>query len=457
MPLTRSWKTRALLALMQSCSAVADNDLAAVEEAAVLPDGFSPRMFDGSFPVQPFVKRQDSGTCANGGHSCAEIGEAAANKCCNSDKYCYYKSDWGVGCCGFGTTCDPSCTGTYYRVNVTTPYTTSVTVPTSGTESAATPTVLISSGTTTFVGCSPRGCPVSSYQCPSSMGGRCCANTEICASNTQCIKAVSTTPTLVPTRGCSGTPSATDCPNDGGCCLKGETCVSIDGTLGCTGTADAPPGSNVTTTGESLSQGAKAGIGAGVAVGAAIVIGLLTWFCIRRRREARTAGDRTRSRGPTPGLEGTIVGGGEMSDISRPSRSRRVHHTGLVYQYLGPNAVHGPYTQQEDVHDSTPGARDRGVPSKPQGPGDILAPVEIGSSLTEPKDGTEVVRGPSTRSAESRGLAQEAQDTPVYELEALSYPSPLSPDDASSPQSPTPGSPGPISPPGGTMRTDYLR
>lgn len=459
---TRPWRSQILFLLAPSYLVLADDDLGTTE---VLPTGFSPRFFDGAFPVQSFVKRQDLGTCPSGGHSCAEIGEAAANKCCAADQYCYYQPDWNVGCCGFGTTCDPQCTGTSYRTNATTVYTTSITA--SAATTAGTGSVLQSVITSPFVGCAKRACAVSAYRCPSSMGGGCCNNNEICASSSQCLASVSSTPTLVATRGCSGTTSATACATDGGCCLTGQTCISIAGTLGCTGTPDGPSGTNLTTASEPLSQGAKAGIGAGVAIGAAIVIGALTWFCIRRRREARTAGERTRSRGPTPGPDGTTLGGG-MSEASGP---RRVHRSGLAHEYVGPHAVSGPYTQQDDTAHAAPDNSHSGggVPRSPQGPGDIRPPVEIGESQDRLKE-SQMVRGASlrssatTRTRATRGAVQGGQEGVVYEMEgsnAFPEPSPMSPDELLSAQSPTPefhtpGSPGLISPQGQTLRNDYL-
>ncbi|KAH6652861.1 hypothetical protein BKA67DRAFT_302679 [Truncatella angustata] len=467
-----------LLFLLQAFTALADDDLAVIGEAVVLPQGFSPRFFDGSLPIQPLGRRQDTGTCANGSHRCEEIGTAGANKCCGVNQYCYYKPDWEVGCCGLGTTCDPQCTGTSYRTNATLTVTSTSSLSATGSDATTTgigtldETVI----TTTVPGCVARACAVSAYRCPLSMGGGCCDNSQVCASNTQCLESLSTTPTLVPTRGCSGTPSATDCPSDGGCCLRGQTCVSIGSTLGCTGTADPPAGTNGTvTTNTGLSQSAKAGIGAGVAIGAAIVIGALTWFCIRRRRDERerTAGERTRT--VTPGPDSTLGGGhagGGMSEISGPSGRQRVHRNGTAYEYLGPNAVSGPYTQRDDdnTHShTTPDLRDRGgvLVSGPQDPSDIRHPVEMDSSSTKP---AAVARGASTKSAATR--RSEAVPPPggeegvLYELEGSLFPepSPMSPDDLPSAQSQTPGSsqfftpasPGLISPPGGTMRSDYM-
>lgn len=149
-----------------------------------------------------------------------------------------------------------------------------------------------------------------------------------------------------------------------------------------------------------------------------------------------------------------------MSEVSGPSRGARRHNTGLVYEYLGPNAVPGPYTlQDDDVHDVTPDvARDRGgvpVSEWPHGPGDIHAPVEIGAPPEKPK---EEQREPDHGADDTANVAaipageQGEHEGQVFELEApFPEPSPMSHDEFQSAH----GSP-PISPPGGTMRTDYL-
>lgn len=61
------------------------------------------------------------------------------------------------------------------------------------------------------------------------------------------------------------------------------------------------------------------------------------------------------------------VGGGK-----RPSNGRSGS------DYFGPTAAAGPFTEPNDSAATSPGAN-RGVPVSPQGPGDILLPVEIDS------------------------------------------------------------------------------
>ncbi|ETS81391.1 hypothetical protein PFICI_06393 [Pestalotiopsis fici W106-1] len=450
-----------LLALAEENEAV---EMAAMEAPAALNNGFSPRLFEGAVAPVPFAKRQDLGVCPDGGHRCEDIG--APDSCCPSDLYCYYKADWEVGCCGFGKNCDPTCTGTLYRVNATITSTASITasITQSGTDTgAATLTETVTKRVTTFtsVGCTQRPCAISEYQCPESMGHGCCNNNQVCGSSARCLGTVSTIATDVPTRGCSGTPSATEC-TDGGCCLKGQTCANSSGTPVCSGQADGPAGSNTTTVDTGLSQSARAGIGAGVAIGAALVIGAVTWFCIRRRRRAPTDGARTRTGGGgvTPGLDGATAAGGTMSEASVPVRNR-VHRHGMVYEYLGPTAVPGPFTEEEGapVHYGGETHRDRGVPEYPQEPGDISRPVEIGSSPEIIKDKDETLPG-FGRSASLRSdhdnNPQATENNEIYELDAFPSPSPMSPEEFASAHSHPLGSPSDFISPPGTLRNDYL-
>lgn len=443
--------------------------LAAIEEAAALPNGFSPRFFDGAVPPhQPFARRQDTGVCPDGGHRCEDIG--APDSCCASNRYCYYKTDWQVGCCGFGTNCDAQCTSTLYRTNASSTFEVTTTLPpptttASGATTTGDESVIIGTTTSPYVGCATRPCALSAFQCPSSMGHGCCNNDQVCGSNSVCLAPSTTVATDVPTRGCSGTPSATDCVDGGGCCLRGETCVNVDGTPGCSGTpiVDGPAGANTTTVDRGLSQAARAGVGAGVAIAAALVIGAVTWFCIRRRRRALTDGTRTRTGGgrtPAPGggNDAATNAEGTMSETSVVPARSRLHRHGMVYEYLGPTAVAGPYTDH-DTPVRAPETHDRGVPGVPDGPGDISRPVEIGASDVKDKDETQPGFG---RSASHRLENRQDGDNEVYELEAFPSPSPLSPEDFASAPSSMPRSPADLVSPGtyrpgeGTFRTDYL-
>jgi hypothetical protein len=462
MNLSRFDKMHLLLLLFsQILPALAEDneavDLVAIETTAAIYNGFSPRYFDSAFAPVPFAKRQDQGVCPDGGHRCEDIG--APEACCGSNRYCYYKTDWEVGCCGFGMNCDTACTSTLYRTNAT--ITTSTFSTLSGTDTA-TQTLRGQETTITSVGCAVRPCALTAFQCPESMGHGCCNNDQVCGSSGHCLATQTTVATEVPTRGCSGTLSATDCTDGGGCCLQGQTCVNVAGTPGCSGTPDGPAGSNTTTVDTGLSQSARAGIGAGVAIGAALVIGAVTWFCIRRRRRALTEGTRTRG-AITPGLDGATNAGGTMSETSVPVRNR-VHRHGMVYEYLGPQAVAGPYTEQDGQQAQYGGEmhHDRGVAREPDGPGDIRRPVEIGASseIIKDKDETHPGFGRTGSIRSEHGMNPQAtENLEIYELDAFPSPSPLSAEEVTSAHSNTPGSPGGfnfIISPEGTMRNDHL-
>ncbi|KAI1850662.1 hypothetical protein JX266_003944 [Neoarthrinium moseri] len=471
--LLRSLSRRCTLLILSNLSlAVADDQIentpdAAIEDVAVLPDGFSPRYYLGASPARQFVKRQDVASCESGEHNCLDLGPLGAGKCCPNSMYCYFQPDWEVGCCGQGEACDPKCTQTtsyYYRWNITNTITSFSTLPSStGTVPKVIPTLI----TSTAEACKPRKCSLTAFLCPSQLGGNCCDNGQVCATN-GCQVAVSSTPTLVPTRGCGGTPNAFSCSIGGGCCQTGQVCTESNNQNVCSGEASIPTPSGATISSDnSLSQSSKAGIGAGVAIGAALVIGAVTWFCIRRRRterRRRSAAYARSQQGPTPGADTTVVG--SMSEVSGPTRGQRIHPSGLVYDYFGPQATEGPYTQQEGTPHETPGLAERGVPLQPHGPGDIVVPVEMGpgaesgmTAAATTRRGAALARGASTRSAATVGSAStrnrdQQQDT-LYELDAgFGSPSPLSQDEArQAAQSPEE----PISPGYGTLDVDHYR
>ena len=82
----------------------------------------------------------------------------------------------------------------------------------------------------------------------------------------------------------------------------------------------------------------------------------------------------------------TSAGGyapGSGSGVSRPP----LHQSGLVYDYFGPEAVVGPYTEAADAPGHAPPGRQAGVVGGPQGPEDIVAPVELHSDSIQRGDG----------------------------------------------------------------------
>lgn len=168
-----------------------------------------------------------------------------------------------------------------------------------------------------------------------------------------------------------------------------------------------------------LSTGAKAGIAVGVIVAAAVVIGGLTWLCIRRRRSGRstTTGNEMRSVPPnennTPGA--AVAGAYSDGAGGRPqygAGGRNLSESGYAPSstqirsdyFSGPYSDHresniGPVDdgannntwesaaatagtplahEQEYYHgyqDEPPQQQQRDTP---HGPDDVLAPVEIG-------------------------------------------------------------------------------
>lgn len=70
-----------------------------------------------------------------------------------------------------------------------------------------------------------------------------------------------------------------------------------------------------------------------------------------------------------------------MTDISGTDNNRVRH--GLTQDYFGPAAVPGPFTETVTSASTSPGNA-RAVPTRPQGPGDITAPVEIDSTAKDP-------------------------------------------------------------------------
>ncbi|KAI0134538.1 hypothetical protein BJ170DRAFT_203834 [Xylariales sp. AK1849] len=419
----------ALLLLSLPSLATAEDKQAAIEAVVTLPGGTSPRYYMGALPALQLVKRQEF-YCAAGNHTCLELGVLGSHACCPNDKYCFFNEDWSVGCCGLGAKCD-TCPDGFFRSNNTVTLTSQTT--------AGTSTVLQSLSTSVNVACLARPCSVAAFKCASQFGGGCCNNGEFCATSS-CNAPVPSTPTLVPTQsGCSGTSYAFSC-TDGGCCQNGQTCTLYGGLPGCTGTPDPLPGTNVTSS-DALSQGAKAGIGAGVAVGAALVIGAVTWFCIRQRRERTRRSSAYLSRQSQRAPPGDVT-----TEVSGPARPGP-HRDGLAYDYFGPAAVPGPYTQQEGTPHETPSVLGRAVPARPRGPNDITAPVEIDSRLWASDAPS---RGANTPSAAASVAQTPAQEEGPFELYgSLGTPSPLSPDEMGQRRSTT-GSPDPISPAGGT-------
>ncbi|RYP79439.1 hypothetical protein DL769_002948 [Monosporascus sp. CRB-8-3] len=434
---------------------------AAVDDAAILPTGggLSPRFYLPAIPALPVPgrdkqRRQGEGgdtrepiNCGAGFHSCLDVGPDGFDACCPDDRYCFRNETLDIGCCAIGNVCrDQTPCQSGYNVCISSEEVTTTVTP-SGSDETATPEVLHTFQT--ISACCNRPCGTSSYQCPSHFGAQCCGYGLRCGTSRACLSDVTTPPPTVAhpvPSGCSYTYQfACDPAEGGGCCASGQTCRAprfCDGEA--LPTATAPGGDIVVAeSGTGLSPGAKGGIGAGVAAGAAAIIGLLTWFCVRRRRrgtQGGVAGDsrrRTNNHKSTTLLpeSGSSSGGGgdnntnnnnqttvfnlrnrlvgplspaanffhhrdrpggggvdrdrnsEMSgptSATGPSRPA-LHQSGLVYDYVGPEAVAGPYTENTAP---APPERVGGVAVRPDGPNDIMTPVEIGGRAVEPDLGS---------------------------------------------------------------------
>ncbi|KAI0885540.1 uncharacterized protein GGS22DRAFT_130353 [Annulohypoxylon maeteangense] len=349
--------------------------------------GIGPRYFVDGLPPVPALwpptkaKRLTPQGCNEDFHPCLEVGSSGAGVCCRNDQYCFLDDKWEVKCCGLGVMCNSTCPETLLYCNST--LTTSTTINSLGTTTIAQETSLIS-------GCCDRACSSSSFLCQGWFGGQCCPYGANCISGGACSYPPTSTVVTRVTPAPSGcTTSQIACETGGGCCNIGSTCTSS--VLPTTTLQQCGVNLTVVDTG-GLSEGARVGIGVGVAVGAAVIIGAVTWFWINRRRKAKSAlGGDTLSGSDNQRMENLrepfIPYTGTNSDITSPSSGMgmrpRLHETGLTYEYYGPNAVRGPYTDSSmfvaTEPRSSPGFSDRAATaaSGPEHPEDIVQPVEI--------------------------------------------------------------------------------
>ena len=236
--------------------------------------------------------------------------------------------------------------------------------------------------------CCPRGCSrTSEYRCASSLGGGCCGYDSECRADGGCVFPITVTTgtgtaALTPAAdGCAT--SQYRCEDGAGCCDDDQRCTLVDGTGYCApgrGTESPKPADSG---GGDLSDGAKVGIGVGSVVGAGIIIGALTWLCLRRRRERRgtlqpsEGGSHVQQQQQQQQQQQDHTA---MTDITAASSQRPRGGTGPTRDYFGPDPVAGPYTTEatDQSPASSPGHH-RAVPSRPQQPGDIAAAVEMGS------------------------------------------------------------------------------
>ncbi|RDA93555.1 hypothetical protein CP533_6125 [Ophiocordyceps camponoti-saundersi (nom. inval.)] len=283
--------------------------------------GLAPRYSDFTLrpvPVPrhgPVPRAVGDGFCRQGSHDCLDIGHA--DQCCDNDSYCYVNRNFEPRCCPIGSNCvdDSPCKSDSF----------------------------FCSKPVDRIGCCGRLCPQTShYLCPQSLGGRCCPYGAQCQAGGNCLQTKTTIPTTTnPPAADSGCSSRSyKCADGTGCCGLDQSCARVSETAYC-----APVD-------RGLSRGALAGIGVGAVVVISVVMGAAAWLCLSSRRRDK---DELR-----------------ISTISP--------RHGLTEDYSGPNPVSGPYTESA-VPSATRllGGLPRAVPTRPDGPGDIAAPVEMDS------------------------------------------------------------------------------
>jgi hypothetical protein len=335
-------------------------------------NGLMPRYFFD----EPILARRDGPPCAQGEHRCKcghdsvicaretrlfgiltfflGIDVKQNNLCCPNNQYCYVRPDGTGGCCLIGSNCNSQCSATAYQcANV----------------------ITVEGATSTSTACCPRACTeTSAFQCEAEFGGGCCSYGQTCRSGKICVAAAtsSTSPLVTPVdEGC--TTSQFRCPDGNGCCNNWMHCTNYQGTAACAPGNPTMTGMVMEYQSQGLSDGAKAGIGVGVSVVTCLIVGITTWVCLKRRRDRQ----RTSTNPSGSGREGGLGGGGlDVMSETGTFDSRPTPRHGLTQDYSGPDAVAGPYTENENSRLSTYGLA-RARPNDPHGPEDIAAPVEM--------------------------------------------------------------------------------
>ncbi|KAK0614259.1 hypothetical protein B0T14DRAFT_305627 [Immersiella caudata] len=394
----------------------------------------SPRFYRAT-PAKPLPLRKRQAQCLEGNHACDELGEIGNTACCPNDSYCIVNATatTKAACCPLGSTCDSQCNEQQYLCPAT------VTRTEGG-----------STITTVAPACCGRVCSrTSMFRCAESLGGACCSYGSVCGANV-CISTVSASTSSKPIvtqvpEGCTTSQITCAASIGGGCCAVTQTCTLVSGSARCAEAVITPTGSGVSLAEErpNLTVGAKAGISVGVVVGCGLLIGLATWWCLRRRKER----SELSSQQPRPtGVIGHVLGGGrDPTDTASEMVSHGVPNHGIAQDYFGPDPVVGPYTEYHNESGiSTPRV---GVPLQPHGPGDIAAPVEIDSRTPELKPQGQLAASVGNRTPGDRtpNLQPQAGDGIYgrYELHGSEYldpnaviPSPITPTVPSPPEGP---------------------
>lgn len=147
-----------------------------------------------------------------------------------------------------------------------------------------------------------------------------------------------------------------------------------------------------------------------------------------RRGGVGTAADSEMS-GPTSvgGSYGNAAGSGVPGSNGGGARPQP-HQTGLVYDYFGPVAVSGPYT--DTLVGSPPERRDAAVNMYPQNAEDIMVPVEIDSTRNEDrvdgsasgKTGDEINAIKEREMKEKKEAARKAEENAYGPFELVGSP-----------------------------------
>ena len=414
-----------------------------LDDATLFPfAGFAPRWYaEGTpaVPAQPVSPNprhllngfgaRDVSMCDPGSHTCAEAN--APGTCCPDDRYCYLDQDWKAQCCPLGLKCNGSrCDSDHLYCNTT--ISTTIPVTSSATGRGGDDTVTSFVSVRTSAGCCNRACSTDAFSCEAAFGGHCCRYGFKCAATSECVQNLAqstnigpstTVPGIAP--GCTAT-SQFSCTDGGGCCNTGSICTSQ--IIGAATSKVCAPDPAFSSSG-GLSSGAKAGIGVGVAVGAAIIIGALTWFCIRRRQKSSGTTGTNASAHEMRQSTGAAGGQGEDAGDSLLVGPNTPH----TYHYSDARA--GPYTDREGEGPSPPHPSlatpppaasppndgGRFASSMPYHPDHIMRPVEIGDAETH-----EV--GTRSKSGHIEEMPTHDRDSPegLFELVgSLPEPSPL--------------------------------